>query len=102
MVLRVEGLLRQAADRDRENQSVHFPDYSTFEPNPPSVSHWLSGGSMLKQLLSGVLAVAAVSQGTARADPPVPSAQVVVARDRVALLAHLDAMTAGDRVVVAT
>lgn len=57
---------------------------------------------MLKQLLSAVVAVAVVSQGIAMADEPVPSAQVVVARDRVALIAHLDAMAAGDRVVVAT
>ena len=52
---------------------------------------------MLKPLLSAVVALAFVSQGIAPADRPVPDTKVVVENDCVALLAHLEAMTAGDR-----
>jgi hypothetical protein len=56
---------------------------------------------MLKQLLSVALGLGVASQGIARADESMP-AGVALVRDRAALAAHIDALEAGDRVVVAT
>ena len=57
---------------------------------------------MVKQLLSVTLALAVASQGTARADEPALAGAVIMVSDRTALAAHIDALTVGDRVVVAT
>ena len=56
---------------------------------------------MTKQLLSVALSLAVVSQGIARADEAAPAA-VTLVRDRAALAVHIDALEAGDRIVVAT
>ena len=57
---------------------------------------------MLKKLLSVMLAVAVVSQGTARAEEPERAMRVSTVKDRAALLAHIDGRVEGDRIVVAT
>jgi hypothetical protein len=57
---------------------------------------------MLKRFLSLMLVAAVMSQGIARADEPAQSADVMTVRDHTALLAHIEGLTAGDRVVVAT
>ena len=56
---------------------------------------------MTKQLLSVALSLAVLSQGIARADEAAPAA-VTLVRDRAALAVHIDALEAGDRIVVAT
>jgi hypothetical protein len=57
---------------------------------------------MLKKLLSVMLAAMVVSQGIARADEPARSIDVKTEPNQAALLAHLDGMTPGDRLAVAT
>jgi hypothetical protein len=57
---------------------------------------------MLKKLLSVMLAATVVSQGVARADESTKEGAVRTEPNQAALLAHLDGMTPGDRVAVAT
>ena len=57
---------------------------------------------MLYRFLSVMLAAAMVSQGVARADQPTKAGAVRTEPNQAALLAHLDGMTLGDRVAVAT
>jgi hypothetical protein len=57
---------------------------------------------MLKKLLSVMLAAAVVSQGIARADEPGPPAGVSIVKDRATLMAHIDGLAEGDRIVLAT
>ena len=57
---------------------------------------------MVKRLLSGLLALALVSQGIARADGTGTSTRILTVRDQAALLAHIEAMTPGDRIMIAT
>ena len=57
---------------------------------------------MVKQLLSVSLAVAVMSQGIGRADEPARADEVVTVPNHAALLAHIDGLAAGDRIVVAT
>ena len=57
---------------------------------------------MLKQLLSVALAVVVVSQGIARADEPVRAGEVLTVPNHAALLAHIDGLATGDRIVIAT
>ena len=57
---------------------------------------------MLKKLLSVMLAAAVVSQGIARADEPGPPTGVSIVKDRATLMAHIDGLAEGDRIVIAT
>jgi hypothetical protein len=57
---------------------------------------------MLKKFLTVMLTATVVSQGIARADETAGSDQVRTEPTQAALLAHLDGMTAGDRVAIAT
>ena len=54
-----------------------------------------------KRIVALVLALAVVSQGTARATEPATASEVRTEPNQAALLAHLDGMTPGDRVAVA-
>ena len=55
---------------------------------------------MLKQMWS--VALAGLSQGMARADEPAHTGVVTTVPNQAALLAHLDGMSPGDRVALAT
>ena len=57
---------------------------------------------MLKRLLSVAVAAAVMMQGFAAAAEPAPGTDVLTVPDRAALAVHIDALEAGDRVVVAT
>jgi hypothetical protein len=76
--------------------------YFTFEPVRLSVSHWRTGGQMLKRCSIVVLALAVLSQGIVHADEPARADDVITVPDRAALLEHLAAMTVGETVAVAT
>ena len=57
---------------------------------------------MLKQILSAMLAVAVVSQGIAHADEPPRTGDVMTVPNHAALLEHIEALTVGEQVAVAT
>jgi len=57
---------------------------------------------MVKKLLSVALVLAFVRQGIARADEADARGDIITAPTRASLLAHLDGMTAGDKVAIAT
>ena len=57
---------------------------------------------MLKRFLSVMLAATVMSQGIARAEEPAQSTEVMTVRDHTALLAHIEGLTSGDRIEVAT
>ncbi len=56
----------------------------------------------MTRLLSVTLVLAFASQGIARADEPARGVEITTVPDRAALLAHIEGLTAGDRIVVAT
>ena len=57
---------------------------------------------MLKQLSIVTLVFAVVSQGIAHADEPARAGDVLTVPDHAALLEHIEAMTVGESVAVAT
>jgi hypothetical protein len=57
---------------------------------------------MKKKLMAVAVTLAVVSQGIARAEGPAGTAGVLVAKDRAALLAHIEGLAEGDRIVIAT
>jgi len=57
---------------------------------------------MLKQILSAMLALTVVSQGIVYAQEPARSGDVMTVPDHAALLEHIEELTVGEEVAVAT